>query len=171
MKNMKRTTLSFILSGALILLSGHAFASTSTANLSVTVTVAATNCWVNGNQAVRMEFGTVQTSELSKATANVPVTIACDEAPQGTVSLAIKGTGSSFNTQALKTNVPGLGITLASPFAKVLDLNTYYEVSNTFGLSSKVGSFNLTAHLVSDGKTELTGGDFNASATLIMLVS
>lgn len=171
MKNMKRSTLSIILSGVLILLSGHAFASTSTANLSVTVTVAAANCRINENQSLKIEFGTLQTSELSKATAKVPVTIACDEDPQGTVAMAILGTGSSFNAQALKTDVPGLGITLASPFAKVLDLNTYYEVSNNFGLSSKVGSFDLTAHLVSDGQTELAGGDFNASATLIMLVS
>lgn len=171
MKSMRRTTLYPILSSVLLLLSGHAAADTSKANLSVTVTVAATNCWVNGNQSIKMDFGAVQTSELSKATANVPVTIACDEAPQGTVSMAIKGAGSSFNAQALKTDVAGLGITLTSPFAKVLDLNTYYEVSNAFGLSSKVGNFNLTAHLVSDGKTELTGGEFNASATLVMLVS
>lgn len=169
--SMKRALLRLVLSGALAVISGHAFADISLANLTVKVTVAATNCQINGNQAVKAEFGTVQTSELSKATTTIPVTVACDEIPAGTLSMAIKGTETSFNEQALQTDVSGLGITLTSPSSELLDLNTYYDVTNTFGLTNKTGTFNLTAHLTSDGKTDLAGGEFNASATLVMQIS
>lgn len=169
--NIKRAALCAIFLGALLLKTGSAFADSATANITVTVTVTANNCRVNENQSVKAEFGTVQISELSKASANVPVTVACDEVPAGTLSMAIKGTGTSFNTQALKTDVAGLGITLTSPSSMALDLNKFYDVTSTFGLSGKTGTFNLTAHLTSDGKTELAGGEFNASATLVMQVS
>lgn len=169
--SMKRAVLYVLLLGMLVMVSGYTSAATTTSNVTVTVTVKASNCRVNENQTVKAEFGTVQISELSKASASVPVTIACDEVPAGTLSMAIKGTGTSFNAQALETDVSGLGITLTSPSSKQLNLNNFYNVTDTFGLSSKTGSFNLTAHLTSDGKTELAGGDFNASATLVIQVS
>lgn len=168
--NIKRTALYAIFSGALAL-SGQTSADLSEANVKVSVTVTANNCRVNENQIVKAEFGTVQISELSKASASVPVTISCDEVPAGTLSMEIKGSGTSFNGQALKTDVSGLGITLTSPSSNELDLNTFYDVTSTFGLTGKTGTFNLKAHLISDGKTELAGGEFNASATLVMQVS
>jgi type 1 fimbria pilin len=169
--NIKRIALCAIFFGTQLLTSELAFADSATANITVTVTVTANNCRVNENQTVKAEFGTVQISELSQASASVPVTVACDQVPAGTLSMAIKGTGTSFNAQALKTDVTGLGITLTSPSSKALDLNTFYDVTSTFGLTGKTGTFNLTAHLTSDGKTELAGGEFNASATLVMQVS
>lgn len=170
--NLKRTVLITFLSGGLALLASEQVpADSATANIAVTVTVTANNCRVNENQSVKAEFGTVQISELSTATSNVPITIACDQIPQGTLAMAIKGTSTSFNVQALKTDVSGLGITLTTPSSKTLDLNTFYDVTSTFGLAGKTGTFNLTAHLTSDGKTELAGGEFNASATLVMQVS
>lgn len=168
---IKRAVFHSLAMFTLILLSANAMADKSLTTVTVTVTVSANNCRVNENQTVKAEFGTVQISELSKASANVPVTIACDEVPAGTLSMAIKGTGTSFNTQALKTDVAGLGITLTSPSSQALDLNTFYDVTSTFGLTGKTGTFKLTAHLTSDGKTELAGGEFNASATLVMQVS
>lgn len=169
--NIKRTVLHAVLSGGIALASGQASADAYSANVTVTVTVMANNCRVNNNQSVKAEFGTVQISELSKSTTDVPVTIACDEVPAGTLSMAIKGTETSFNAQALQTDVPGLGITLTSPSSASLDLNTFYDVSDVFGLTNKTGTFKMTAHLTSDGKTELVGGEFNASATLVMQVS
>ncbi|MBM7016680.1 fimbrial protein [Enterobacter cloacae] len=169
--NRVRAALWTLLFGVALLSPGLVLAKTTTTNVTVTVTVTASNCRVNENSAVKAEFGTVQISELSKAMTSVPVTIACDEIPQGTLSMAIQGTGTSFNAQALKTNVSGLGITLTSPSSKALDLNTYYDVTSTFGLTGKTGTFKLAAKLVSDGKTELAGGEFNASATLVIQVS
>ncbi|EDW1731966.1 fimbrial protein [Salmonella enterica subsp. enterica] len=169
--NMKRSILCVILPLSLVFTSLQTAADTSMANINVTVIVTANNCQINANQAVTVEFGTVQISNLSEATADVPVTIACDEEPQGTLSMAIKGTETSFNAQALQTDITGLGITLDSPASKKLDLNTYYDVGSTFGLTGKNGSFNLVAHLTSDGKTELASGEFNASATLVIQVS
>lgn len=133
-------------------------------------TLVEVNCEVNSNQPIKAEFGTIQINELSKATANVPVSVTCDVEPEGTVLMAIIGSGTSFNSQALQTDVSGLGITLASPSSTLLDLNTYYDVT-TLGLAGKTGSFNLTAHLLSDGNTELKGGEFNATATLAVQIS
>ncbi|ELE9730704.1 fimbrial protein [Enterobacter kobei] len=169
--NIKCTPIAIFLLALLILMSLSAQADTSMANITVTVTVAESNCRVNDNNAVKAEFGSVQISELSKASASVPVTIACDELPTSTLSMAIKGTAASFDAQALETDVPGLGITLITPSSETLDLNTYYDVAKTFGLTGKTGSFNLTAHLTADGKTELPGGEFNAAATLVIQVS
>lgn len=152
-------------------LSCNATAETSTTKVSVSVTVNAVSCQINNNKAITAEFGPVLIEKLAQATASVPVSITCDDEPDGTVWVAIKGTASSFDGQALQTDVKGLGITITSPTSETLYLNTYYDVESKFGLASKTGTFTLTAHLKSDGKTELAGGDFNASATLVVQVS
>lgn len=165
---MKRICyISILIASGLMSLSGSSLATT----VSVKVTVSEDNCRINENRSVTAEFGTVDVSKLTQATASVPVTIVCDRVPSGTVSLAIKGTPSVFDGESLKTDVPGLGVSLSSKQAGQLDLNTFYDVSKDLGLTSKIGVVDLTARLTSDGKTELAGGEFNASATLIMQVS
>ena len=139
-----------------------------TVNITGTITEAA--CKVNNNQAIAVEFGTVRIDQLEKATASVPVTITCDSAPQGTVQITARGDAASFDANALKTDVTGLGIQLSKGKVQVTP-GTFYDVSSDFGLTSKTGTFSLTASLVSDGKTNLAGGEFNASATLVLQVS
>ena len=166
--NIKFTALNILLTFALMLMS--ASASSSMADITVSVTVTASNCKINENQSVKAEFGSIQINKLTDARADVPVTISCDEEPAGTVSMAIIGTGTSFNSQALQTDVSGLGITLTSPSSTLLNLNTYYDI-NSIGMTGKTGTFNLKARLVSDANTELKGGEFNATATLVIQVS
>lgn len=144
------------------------------ATVNVSVTVLANTCSVNKNQAISVEFGSVQVNQLAASTAIVPVTIACDSTPGGTVSMKIKGTASSFDSQALATNISGLGIKLESSKSsqnETLELNSYYDVAKDFGLTSKTGTFDLKALLISDGNTNLAGGEFSASATLVLQMS
>ncbi|HIF2548593.1 TPA: fimbrial protein [Salmonella enterica] len=144
----------------------------STSNLTVKVEVTQDNCKINNDETRVVEFGAMLIYDLDKAVQDVPIDITCDEEPQGTLSLAINGSSSTFNSRAVQTDVPGLGITFTAPESEtLLDLNTYYDVSKLFGMSSKMGSFTLKAHLVRDGETQLKGGEFNASATLLWQVS
>lgn len=149
----------------------EAFATAGATTIDVSVTVMESSCTINDGKTITVDFGSVMVNQINEATASVPITISCDEVPSGTLSMAVNGTASSFNTKALETDVSDLGITLMSPSKDMLDLNTFYDVSNVFGLSSKVGSFNLTAHLVSNDGSTITGGAFNASATLVLQVS
>lgn len=140
--------------------------------INISGTITESSCSVNNNQAITVEFGTVQVAELTKASASVPVTIACDSAPSGTVSMGIEGTASTFDSLVLATDVSGLGISFeGTKQNSVVSLNTFYDVSDEFGLTSKTGTFNLTARLISDGATTLAGGEFNASATLVLQMS
>lgn len=141
-------------------------------NLTVKVTVTQDSCKINDDVTRTVEFGAMLIYDLDKAVQDVPIDITCDEEPQGTLSLAINGLSSTFNPQAVQTDVQGLGITFTAPGSEtLLDLNTYYDVSKLFGMASKTGSFTLKAHLVTDGETKLKGGEFNASATLLWQVS
>lgn len=149
----------------------EAFATAGATTINVSVTVMESSCSINDGKTITVDFGSVMINQITEATARVPITISCDEVPSGTLSMAVNGTASSFNTKALETDVSDLGITLTSPSSQILDLNTFYDVSDTFGLTSKVGSFNLTAHLISKDSSVLTGGEFNASATLVLQIS
>ena len=133
--------------------------------------IVAGNCRINENQPVKVEFGTIQTDSLSAASVDVPVTIACDVVPSGTLSVSFTGTASDFNADAIQSNVAGLGVTLQTEQGEVITPNKYYNVSEDWGLTSKTGSLTLKAGLTSDGETELPGGEFNASATLVLQVS
>lgn len=171
---MSKSTMSritFALLTVMTLLPVSGYANTTQSTVTVKVTVTANNCRINENQPVKAEFGTVQTDNLSAASADVPVTIACDEVPAGTISMSVNGTASTFNTNAIQASITGLGVTLETEQGTLIKPNTFYNVSDTFGLTSKTGVFNLKAGLTSDGKTELPGGEFNASATLVLQVS
>lgn len=172
MSESRMTRVTAVLLVVLALLPESVYAGmTQRVNITINVTVTAGNCRINENQPVTAEFGTVQTDSLSMASADVPVTIACNEVPAGTISMSINGTASTFDTNAIQANIKGLGVTLETEQGTMIKPNTFYNVSDTFGLMSKTGSFNLKAGLISDEKTELPGGEFNASATLVLQVS
>lgn len=144
-------------------------------SLAVTVsgTISESPCRINNNAAVSVEFGTVIVGALKGASASVPVTVDCaGQTPSGTLKLAFTGDTVSFSTTALKTSVDGLGITLSPPSGApagpgALTPGTYYDVT-TLGLKAAGGTINLTAGLVSDATATLTGGEFTASATLVL---
>lgn len=150
-------------------LPGHATADQSMVAVALSVTLLASNCQINNNLPVEASFESVPVNKLSQKTVSVPISIACDgDAVPVTLMMAVKADPAPFNADALGTGIGGLGITLSSPKAEKLHLNTFYDVRKTFGLTSGTGTFNLTAHLVSDDKVKLAGGDFSASATLVL---
>lgn len=160
--------------GLLILLCGQARADNTSLTVTISGTIMANACQVNQGQAITVDFGTVRVSDLASTKKTIPLTITCDEAPSGTVSFEVKGAASAFDARALATDTAGLGVNLSYVSQAgygFLDLNTFYDVSKTFGLTSKTGSFDLTAGLTSDGTTAFAGGDFNATATLVMKIS
>lgn len=164
-----RRLVAIILALVLVLLSSNANAA---ANINISVTVNTVVCKINNDQPVKAEFGDVQIDKLSAAHTSFSVAITCDSEPSGTVQMSIRGTGSDFDANALKTDVPGLGVSIINPLnSENLELNKFYDVQQEFGLSSKVGTFTLNAGLMSDGKTTLAGGEFNASATLVLQMS
>jgi len=153
---------------------GEVQADSDSLTVNISGTIVASSCSVNNGQTVSVEFGDVQVDQVYSATAQVPVSITCDSPPAGTVKMKIVGTPSSFDNQALTTDVPGLGITLSNVSATAygaLDLNTFYDVKQVFGLSSNTGSFNITAGLTTKPGVKLPGGEFNASATLVLQMS
>lgn len=140
------------------LLPGHAAADQSMVAVALSVTLLASNCQINNNLPVEASFESVPVNKLSQKTVSVPVSIACDgDAVPVTLMMAVKADPAPFNADALGTSTGGLGITLSSPKAETLHLNTFYDVRKTFGLTSGTGTFNLTAHLVSDDKVKLAG--------------
>lgn len=161
----------FILLALVFLLPVKVYATVSTSDVTVYINLLAESCRINENQPVKAEFGTIQTNNLSAASADVPVTIACDDVPSGTISILLAGIVSDFNADAIQSNVAGLGITVKTEQGKVITPNKSYNVSEDLGLTSKTGSLRLKAGLISDGKTVLPGGEFNASATLVLIVS
>lgn len=136
-------------------------------------TLQAVSCQINNNQPVAVEFGTVQADNLAAATASLALTVDCTGAVSSNgVSVAVTGDETGFSSQALKTSTDGLGVTLTPPTGSAigqspLNIGTYYNMT-MLGLSSATGTVNLTAGLVSDGTTSLTGGEFTATATLVL---
>lgn len=164
--------ISHTISLLIILYSSHAVSGGgATTSLTVSATIIDSACHIESNSGI-VEFGVIQIDELASAKVKIPVTIACDSAPSGTVSVELKGSQSIFDANSLATDVPGLGIVFnkESTSSDSLKLNEFYDVSSAFGLKSKVGTFYLSASLVSDGTTKINGGEFNASATLVLQV-
>lgn len=165
-----------LLAGLLLAAVPGARAGTSSPSLNINIsgTVVANACTVNDGNPVIVEFGNVPVNQINVTGQDISLTLTCDTPPTGTVAMEINGTASAFDAQALATDVSGLGIVLGSKGTTqygVLDLNTFYEVDKAFGLTAKTGTFTLHASLTSDGKSQFTGGEFNASATLVMQVS
>ena len=171
MKLKRWSVTALFMTAALLNVTAASGQDSSMAKVTIKLSIVKNTCRINGDRAIKAEFGEVPVNKLNLATANVPITIACDDKPQGTLSMELKGTESAFDTHALQTDRQGLGITFTSAKSESVDLNTFYDVTSKFGLTSKTGAFNLTAHLTSDSKTVLAGGEFNASATLILQVS
>lgn len=163
-----------ILLSAAVSICTKADTSSPSLNINISGTVVANACTVNDGNPVTVEFGAVPVNQIDVTSQDVQLNLTCDTPPTGTVSMEINGTASAFDTRALATDVDGLGIILGSKGSTqygVLDLNTFYEVDKTFGLTAKTGTFTLHASLTSDGKNQFTGGEFNASATLVIQVS
>lgn len=144
----------------------------ATVNFHGTLRADSGGCKVNNNQPVSVEFGTVEVDKLSAAQTTLSLAVVCTGSVSlSNMTLAIDGDRSSFSSDALKASIDGLGITL-SPQAGAF-MGTYINITtpypiNSLGLTSTTGTIDLTAGLISDGTTTLKGGEFTATATLVL---
>lgn len=146
--------------GALLLL--PATGGAETAEITVSVTVVVMPCHVNGDRPVDVEFNTIEIDQLSRAKAQVPLAITCDSDPAGTLQYGVRGTAAGFDPDALATDVSGLGIRLFTPAGAPITPNT------TWTSVDKNTQVQLDATLVSDNTITLSGGEFRATATLVL---
>jgi type 1 fimbria pilin len=133
----------------------------------VSVKVQEVPCHINGDKEVDVEFGTVSSNKLDSVAKPVPLEITCDNTPTGTVELEVKGNSTTFDSTALLTDINELGVKFYSASDSLMKLNETYEVSSLS--KSSASSFYILAKLTKKDGAALSGGDFNSSATLVLI--
>ncbi|WP_270655269.1 fimbrial protein [Enterobacter bugandensis] len=157
----------------------------SLANADATVkfhgTLQAGSCSAN---TVNVEFGTVLVDKINSTstrssgavrstnsgTENFSITVACTGSVNN-VQLKLAGTPTTFSNVALATDVQGLGVIVASSDSNIKEAGgTSTAVNITpnkwYTLSNGAGTYSLMAILLKDKSTALSGGEFNATATI-----
>lgn len=139
--------------------------SASAVNFNVKVNVTAVVCHINDDiDTPTIEFGDVRTDLIdgSKYAQPLPVTISCEGGtPSGGVEYMIKGDVSSFNSTSLKTDTAGLGINVLNSDNTPLGINQWIGATPEQTLNLKVVP-------VKDNTTQFSGGEFSATATLVI---
>ncbi|EAW0727648.1 fimbrial protein [Salmonella enterica] len=134
--------------------------------VTVTVNVLENPCTVNNNQIIDVNFGdSVITTDAEAGKVSVPVdfTLTCDDAISNDLTMTIKGTPASYDTDGslLSTNLSALAIQLKEnglvfPFNKAIN----------FTYPGSIPS--LDAVLVVKPGERLPTGEFSAGATMIV---
>lgn len=141
-----------------------AYAGHAQATVTVSVTVLATPCHINGDtDTPTVEFGDVRADLIDGTRYAQPLDlkITCDSAPSGDLQYELKGDAAAFDGEVLKTGTTGLGIKLLKTDGSTLAVNTWTGTTQDQTVS-------LKAVPVRDSVTTLTGGEFTATATLIL---
>lgn len=152
-----------ILAAILLTIVITADAADTSARLNVTVTVVKGACIINNNQIIDVDFGNnVLTTDVAAGLARkqIEYTLDCaDSEPGKTLLLSVSGTGADFDSDYLKTSIPGLGVKIEAN-GLLLPLN------NRLALVSSAAKPDLSAILVQDEGIRLPAGEFNAIATM-----
>lgn len=109
---------------------------------------------------------TARTEGTSSTMFNVDLT--CSGDVTNGVQYQMKGSTADFNTQALATDTPGLGVVVSS-----LDTSgdsTDVVPDTWYSFKNAVGSHQMLAILVRDPSTKFAGGSFTATATLAIQI-
>lgn len=148
-----------------VFLSCSVNAQSGTSNLKFHGTLTVVNCSVNGDaDTPTIEFGDVRTDLIDgvKYSKPLPVKITCTgDTSSLDLKYQVKGDVSTFDNKSLKTNITGLGLKVLNATGTQLGINTWVTTSPGETLNLKVVP-------VKDGTTVLSGGEFNAIATLII---
>lgn len=136
------------------------------ATVTVSVTVMAVPCHINGDTATpTVEFGDVRADLIDGIRYAQPleVKITCDSSPSGDLQYELKGDAAAFDGKVLKTGTAGLGIKMLKADGSPLAVNTWTG-------TARDQTVNLKAVPVKDTAAKLAGGEFNATATLILQI-
>lgn len=131
------------------------------ATVTVTVTIIAPTCEVNGNNLIEVNFGNdVLTSRIdgSYKKTPVPYSVKCKDAPSAAMKLRIDGIGAAFDGKVLRTNQTDFGIAFLNG-GTALPIDSWLKFTYP-NLPS------LEAVPVKRSGAKLVGGAFSAGATL-----
>lgn len=122
-------------------------------------------CKINNDVASPdIDFGSDVRTDLIDGKAyhakELPVKVTCDHKPGGTIQFSVTGTPSDFDSGALKTSIDGLGIKIYNG-TDAMDINSWGDINYDEPL-------NLIAVPIKSKLVNLPGGDFSATATLVM---
>lgn len=131
-----------------------------------------TVCNINNGQQINVDFGSIQSIDIgssvltSRVRMSKDIDISCSSPLSQDVFFELDGTSSSFSSDALATSVSDIGVGLLYN-NKPVPANSSF----TFKLEDGKATVPLTFAIVKDPTLQpdqLTGGDFTASATLIL---
>lgn len=118
-------------------------------------------CVINNNKVIAIDFGNVGVNKVDGENykQKIDYTLECEDRDEmASLNMTLRGAQTSYNTGAITTNVPGLGI-------EILQNGSPVTINKSF-----IIDFNnppvLEAVPVSSGAT-LSEGAFNATATLL----
>lgn len=137
-------------------------AATSTVNVSVTV-IDEPACVVNGNQTIVVNFGNdmfTHKVDGNNYLEGINYTLECKNSRLNTMRMQITGNTGTFKNKALQTSQPDLGIELRAD-GRTLPVNSWLNF--TYPDIPK-----LQAIPVKNAGATLTGGEFSATATLLV---
>lgn len=120
-------------------------------------------CTINNNQTISVDFGDeVMTTRIDGVNYRQAInyTLNCDIQKSNNLKMSLQGSTANFNSGLLRTDKNGLGIALYRG-AQPLNINTWFN----YTYPSKP---ELYAVLVKQSGVNLTGGEFTASATLLI---
>ena len=119
-------------------------------------------CIINGGQKIDIDFGEVMSTRIDGTAYKMPVsyTIECDKMPSKAMKMSVEGNPASFDSQSLSTNIDGLGIAIILDGSKLpIGETVNFEYPNA-------PQFSVVP--VRDMTKALKGGDFEATATLLI---
>lgn len=149
-----------LLCGTLVALPPTAMgASNGLVTVKVTV-VAPPPCTINDDQPITVEFGEVMTTKVDGENYKMPVnySLTCTGGSRNAMTLKISGNAMSSDKSALQTDKAGLGV-------RLLEGDSRYVINSQIKFTYP-GKPVLYAVPVQLGGTTLTGGEFNAAATM-----
>lgn len=143
----------------------YSYAETASTEIRISGTVqAGSGCVINNNQPITVEFGRINVDEVNgfNYLQPVPFTMNCGDIPSNSMRIQITGTISGFHPSLLATTIANLGIAFYDP-------NDYnLKVNNSWYSFTYPDVPKITAAPYKRSGTKLTGGEFTATALLVI---
>ncbi|OWF82272.1 hypothetical protein B4907_13860 [Yersinia kristensenii] len=124
------------------------------------------NCTINGGKAIEVDFGNeVMTSRVDGKLYSKPIVhgLKCTAPELKAMKLQIQGDGASFDSKSLKTTNENLAIEISANGNKLAPKEWL-----NFDYTDEASLPQLTAVPVKNKDKPLTGGDFTATATMMV---
>lgn len=131
--------------------------------------------------AVDVDFGEITAADVAATTAadtsSAPVAvlsklkITCTGGIAGTVQVALNGTTAAFNSLALQTNIPDLGVQVSSSISGKTNGVAVMTPGAWYTVSGSSGDYDLAVSLVRNPGATLKGGDFLATGTIAVQIA